>query len=111
MAAAANWTVSPLTTPVMLLVSAPCSQRSGVPAVSQISMAVIVGQVPVADQLTELLFDWVPPDGAAQNVVPSVAPSSVYPYSVVISVPLEVLEPCAVISRRWYGGLIENADP
>ena len=35
---AANWTVSPLATPVMEEVSAPCRYRSGVPAVSQISM-------------------------------------------------------------------------
>src|SRR6478752_3530092 len=83
----ANETVSPLTTPVIAVI-APCSHRSGVPAESQISMPLTVAQVPVADQDTALELDWVPPDGAAQNVVPSVDPPAVYPPVVVSSVPL-----------------------
>lgn len=60
----ANWTVSPLATPVMLEVSAPWSHRSGVPAESQTSIAVTVVQEPVADQDTELLLVCCPADGA-----------------------------------------------
>jgi hypothetical protein len=106
----AKLTVSPLTTPVIAVI-APCSHRSGVPAESQISMALTVCQVPVADQDTALELDWVPPDGAAQNVVPRLAPPAVYPADPVISVPLEVLEPCAFMSRSLYGGVMTRALP
>jgi hypothetical protein len=46
----ANCTVSPLATPVMLADSAPWNHLSGVPAVSHISIAVMVDQEPVAVQ-------------------------------------------------------------
>src|ERR1035441_566435 len=114
MAPAANWTVSPFATPVMDEVSAPCSQRSAVAAASQISMDGLAGQVPVAFHDTALLLTCTPADGAAQNVAPSELLDTlpaVYPYSVVISVPLVLSDPCTVISRRWYGGVMTNADP
>ena len=66
----ANWTVSPLATPVMDEVSAPWSQRSGVAAESHISIAVTVVQDPVADQETALLLVCWPPDGAANPEEP-----------------------------------------
>src|ERR1039458_5653241 len=97
----------------MLEVSAPCRYRSGVPAVSHASIDGMADQVPVADHVTELALVCCPPDGAAQNVVPSVAPSAVYPGQLpdVASVPFAVLDPWVVISRRRYGGVTMNADP
>src|ERR1039458_4189200 len=73
----------------------------------------LADQVPVADHVTELALVCCPPDGAAQNVVPSVAPSAVYPGQLpdVASVPFAVLDPWVVISRRRYGGVTMNADP
>jgi len=72
----ANCTVSPFATPVMLLVSAPWSHRSGVAAESQISMVVMVDHEPVADQDTALLLVCCPADGAANAEDPSEDPSA-----------------------------------
>lgn len=109
----ANCTVSPFATPVMLDVRAPCSQRSGVPAVSQISMDVIVVQDPVALQETALLLVCCPADGDPNPEDPNEDPPAVYPGQLpdVASVPLELLVPCAVISRRCSGGVMVNAEP
>lgn len=74
---AANCTVSPLATPVILDVSAPWSQRSGVAAESQISIAVTVDHVPVADQDTELLLVCCPAEGAANPEEPREDPPAV----------------------------------
>jgi hypothetical protein len=94
-----------------LLVTVPCRYRSGVPAESQISMPTTVVQVPVADQLTELLL-LTAAGLAAENVVNvglahSVDPRAVYPLAD-SSVPLAPFvlplpEPIAVISRSLNG--------
>jgi hypothetical protein len=73
----ANWTVSPLATPVMLLVRAPWSHRSGVAAVSQISMDVIVAQEPVALHDTALLLVCDPAEAVPNAVDPRVEPPAV----------------------------------
>lgn len=72
--------------------SAPCSHRSGVPAVSQISMDVTVPHVPV-DVHVGVLLDAFTPDALTPNVI--VVPPAVYPGHVpdVASVPFEVFEP------------------
>ena len=101
--------VSPLTTPVML-VMLPCNQRSGVPALSQISMPSTVHQVSVAAHVTRFDLAVTPAVGAANADDPMPAPPAVYPPNVVSSVPFAVLigVPFALINRSLNGGALDQ---